>query len=146
MIKISNVLERDHPLTRQEEWICEARLFAVLYPFGVAVMGIYLLVTEGLHETVRLFTTVNGISITLILIPLLILSHFLSGYRYLKNLNQAVEHGIRYEGVIIERRRRKTRHQAYYQFGVGLDNGLFVDTPIYTEHLDRYKYCDVYLI
>lgn len=145
MIKISNVLQRDHPLTRQENWICQARFFAMLYPIGIVILSVYILVTEGLCELIRLFTSVNLISIDLVLIPLFILSHFLSGYRYLKNLNLAIEHGICFEGVIIERRHRRTRYQVFYQFGVGLDNGLFVDTPIYKEHLDRYKYCDVYL-
>lgn len=146
MIKISNVLKRDHTLTRQEEWICEARGYAIVYAVVVILLVVCALIVGGLQELTFVFTTLNPISICLVLAALLIFLHFLDGYSYLRRLNKAIKHGVRYDGTIAEIRSEEIQYGiVFYQLGVRLDNGKFVDSPIYKSISPHYEICTVYL-
>ena len=148
MIKLSNVLKRDHPMTRQEDWIIEAIFYSVLFAVGLIILVICILSAGDTQWVILVFTTINPISIWIIAIPLLILEHFMSGYIYIRRFNKALRYGTRFEGRIIQRLeavRGMQRRYPEYQLVVRLNNGQVVDSPIYTSISPSYQECSVYL-
>ena len=147
MIKLSNVLKNDHPLTRYEETIIDTLIFAALFAVGLIILIIYMLFAEGLQKTISVFSTINGVSLSLLVIFLLLIHQFLYGCRYIRRHNKAIQNGVRYQGIVIEKFVFSwgARHQSQYRFAVQLDNGKIVKTPIYTTIDVPFNGCDVYL-
>lgn len=146
MITLRDVYEKNHPLTKYENAILTSAVIAVITAIVVVILLICLLTSSGLKEVTDTFFTVNAVSAALLIWMFLIISMFLSGVRFIRRHNKAVQNGMPYHGRVIAHRRLfiGARSGTRHKYRVQLDDGTVVKTPVYYDVPDLFRSCKVY--
>lgn len=146
MITLKDVFERNHPLTKYENSILMATLISVITAVGVIILIIDILIEKGINEVIDIFFTINGVSMGLLIWIFIIFSIFMSGIRFIRHHNKAVQNGKLYEGCVVERKHKfvGARSSTRHKFCIQIDNGKVIKSPVYIDVPEPFKYCSVY--
>ncbi len=146
MISLIDVLKRTRPLTVYENSIINCLISFLITVVVILFSLIYIFMENGIEELVSVVSTVNGISVSLIVWFFILICMFLSGVRYIICHNKAVKKGIRYSGTVVERKHYFTgaRSPVKHRFAIQIDTGKIIKSPVYIDVPEPFKYCDVY--
>ena len=146
MVTVRDVLENGHPTTKYESSILLAfRMMLMLIVFLI-IAFIVLLNENGIQGVTDTLFTFNAVSAAILIWILLTAAVFLSGVRYIRRLNRAVQRGIRYEGCVVEKRRlfSGAKSPVKHRCRIQIDGGTIVKTPVFYDIPDSFRYCSVY--
>jgi len=146
MIALKDVFRKNHPITIYENSIIDATVIFVFTSIALLIIFIYILIENGIKEAISVFTTINGISIGIIIWTLIIANMFFSGIRFIHRHNKAIKNGEHYEGIVKERKYQfvGTKSSTRYRFIIEIDCGKIIKTPTFIDVPEPFRYCSVY--
>ena len=144
MLSVINVMKRDHPLTEYEESLFDSVVGVGIMAVCCVLYSIIAAVEFGISEVVSTFTTLNGLSIVLMIILLALFIQFLYGANYLIKLNRAQRLGESLQDVIVSFKSvTKKLLIKQKQFTVRIEDGNTAVSPIFSTDKE-YQFCTVY--